>query len=339
MPSLLKKILIIFTLIGLLVSVGLYWLKYIHPYETTDDSYLKAHIATITANTTGYVQEVLFQDNQNVKQYDLLVKVYDQDYQARLVQAEAKVQEELAHIHTLQTDKLTKNAKVSQEVADINAAEAGLERAAKDLRRFGNLVADGAVSMQSRDSAEASHKQALAQRDKVLSARTEAESGLLGVDAQISESRAALKANQAQVELAKINLGNTKMIAPMTGIIGNRTVQVGQLLKPGAVLAYLIPENSVFVEANFKETQITDMRVGQQVEIMVDAYPDHVFSGVVDSFSPASGSEFSLLPPENATGNFTKIVRRVPVKIVFQPDNLFNQLKPGLSSTVKVKVR
>ena len=127
-------------------------------------------------------------------------------------------------------------------------------------------------------------------------------------------------------------------MAPIAGVIGNRSVQVGQLVKPGSVLAYLIPTDGLFVEANFKETQIDRMRPGQPVDILIDAYPGNRFEGTVDSFSPASGSEFSLLPPENATGNFTKIVRRVPVKIRFRPGTDLRRLKPGLSTVVKVRV-
>ena len=135
-----------------------------------------------------------------------------------------------------------------------------------------------------------------------------------------------------------IDLQNTRITAPIAGVMGNRSVQIGQLVQPGQVLGYLIPTEGLFIEANFKETQLDKMRVGQPVEIKVDAYPDQVFKGIVDSFAPASGSEFSLLPAENATGNFTKIVRRVTVKIRFEPGNDLGQLRPGLSTVVKVKV-
>jgi len=158
------------------------------------------------------------------------------------------------------------------------------------------------------------------------------------LDTQIQETRARVKAAEANLELARIDLANTRITAPMAGIIGNRSVQVGQLIKPGSVLGHLIPAKGLFVEANFKENQIARMQPGQPVEIRIDAYPDQVFEGVLDSFAPASGSEFSLLPPENATGNFTKIVRRVPVKIAFKPDGDLSQLRPGLSTVIKVKV-
>lgn len=327
-------------ILSLLIAGGTgYWLKAIYPYETTDNAYLKAHASVISPKESGYVKQVLFQDNQKVMPGDLLVVIDDHDFQARVSQAEAQVSLEKARIKTLETNKLTQKAKIRQEAANINASEAELEKASKDLKRFANLAEEGAVSSQTRDSAESAHKQAKAQRDKVGSARQEAESQLAALDAQIEETRARIKAVEASLELARIDLANTRIVAPFAGIIGNRSVQVGQLVKPGAALGVLIPSEDLFIEANFKETQIGQMQPGQSVEIKIDAFPDQRFQGIVDSFAPASGSEFSLLPPENATGNFTKIVRRVPVKIAFQQGPDLSRLRPGLSTVVSVKVR
>ena len=312
-----KKFLSIVLFLAIGAAGVVYWWRAVHPFESTDNAYLKAHISLISAKETGYVKEVLFQDNQRVAPGDALVIIDDHDFRAKVAEAEARVQTEIAHIQTLETDKHTQNAKIRQEAANINAAEADLTRAAKDSKRFGNLAEEGAVSAQTRDTADSVHKQAAAQREKVLSARAEAESQLAALDAQINETRARLQAAQAVLELARIDLANTRITAPMAGIIGNRSVQLGQLVQPGHVLGYLIPSEGLFVEANFKETQIAEMQPGQAAAIKVDAYPDQVFGGRVDSFAPASGSEFSLLPPENATGNFTTVVRRVPVKIRF----------------------
>jgi len=317
---------------------AVYWLKAIHPFETTDNTYLKSHPSLISPKETGYVKEVLFEDNQKVMPGDLLVVIDDPDFQARVAQAEAQVSMEAAHIKTLETEKRTQSAKIHQEQANIAAAEADLDRAAKDTKRFGNLAADGAISVQTRDTAESTHKQAAARLEKTRSALQEAESELASMEARINEAKPRLEAAQSALELARINLKNTRIVAPIAGIVGNRSVQVGQLVKPGTVLAYLIPADGLFVEANFKESQIGRMQPGQPVDIRVDAYPDSVFEGTVDSFAPASGSEFSLLPAENATGNFTKIVRRVPVKIRFKPGTDLSRLKPGLSTVVKVKV-
>lgn len=330
------------TTVGIaLVSTAavVYWYQAIHPYETTDNAYLKAHVSLISPKQSGYVKEVLFEDNQPVHPGDVLVVIDDQDFKARQAQADAQVMLETAHIQTLETGRRTQQAKISQEQANITAAAADRGRAAKDVKRFGNLAADGAISMQVRDGAEAAYQQATAQWEKYEASRQEADSQLATLEAQIVENRARLKVSQAALELARIDLAHTRVTAPISGIIGNRAVQVGQLVQPGRVLAHLIPTDSVFVEANFKETQIGNMRPGQPVNIRVDAYPDQQWDGIVDSFAPASGSEFSLLPPENATGNFTKIVRRVPVKILFKPGTDLSQLKPGLSTQIKVRVR
>ncbi|WP_133718906.1 HlyD family secretion protein [Methylocaldum gracile] len=339
LPFSLRTILVLLTLVVSTAAGIVYWLEAIHPFETTDNTYLKAHISLISPKETGYVKEVLFQDNQKVMPGDLLVVIDDHDFRARVAQAEAQVMVETARIQTLETDMRAQSAKIRQEEANIAAAEADLERTGKDLKRFGHLAADGAVSAQTRDVAEAAYKQAAAQREKYRSSRLEAESQLASLDAQIGETRARLQAAQAALDLARIDLANTHITAPFAGIIGNRSVQVGQLVKPGTVLGYLVPVDGLFVEANFKETQIGRMQPGQPVDIRVDAYPDIRFEGTVDSFAPASGSEFSLLPSENATGNFTKIVRRIPVKILFRPGTDLSRLRPGLSTVVKVKVR
>lgn len=184
--------------IAIAAAAGIvYWLKLIHPFESTDNTYLKAHMSLISPRETGYVKEVLFEDNQKVMPGDPLVVIDDHDFQAKVAQAEAQVLMETARIHTLETNKRTQSAKIRQEEANIAAAEADLERAAKDLKRFGNLAADGAVSAQTRDSAESAHKQESAQREKIRSARQEAESELASLDAQIGETRARLKAAQA----------------------------------------------------------------------------------------------------------------------------------------------
>lgn len=317
----------------------LYWFKTIRPFETTDNAYLKAHISLISPKESGYVREVLFEDNRKVMPGDLLVVIDDHDYQAKVAQAEAQVMLEKATMATLETDKQAQSAMIRQEQANMAASEANVEKSGKDLQRFRNLAAEGAISAQTRDTAESAYKQAKAERDKYLSTTQEAKSRLSSLDARITETQARLKAALAALELARIDLANTRIFAPFEGVIGNRSVQVGQLVQPGTVLAYLIPSDGIFVEANFKETQIARMQPGQTVEIGVDALPDQQFTGMVDSFAPASGSEFSLLPPENATGNFTKIVRRVPVKIRFRAGTSLSRLRPGLSTTVRVKVR
>jgi len=335
-----KTPLFMIALLLLAASAGaFYWLKIVHPFESTDNAYLKSHMGLISPKESGYVKEVLLEDNQHVKRGDLLVVIDDHDFQAKAAQAEAQVLLEKASAETLETDKRAQGAMIRQEHANIAVAEASVEKSAKDLKRFTNLADEGAISAQSRDAADSAYKQAKAERNKFVSAKEGAESRLTTLDARMTESRARLKAAEAMLELARIDLANTRIVAPFDGVIGNRSVQVGQLVQPGSALAFLIPADGLFVEANFKETQIAQMTAGQAVEIRVDAAPGRVFEGIVDSFAPASGSEFSLLPPENATGNFTKIVRRVPVKIKFRAGTDLDGLRPGLSTTIKVRVR
>jgi membrane fusion protein (multidrug efflux system) len=322
----------------LLLGVALWWRFAIWPYETTENSYIKAHMTQISPRESGYVTEVLFEDNQRVSVGDLLVVIDEADYLARVAEGEAHIRVELAGIESLQRDRLVQKARLTASSADISSADADLDRSAKDLKRFGNLVGEGAVSPQARDGAEAGYRQAKALKDRALATRDEAALQLDAIDARIEQSRARINALTADLDLAKIALSHTRIVAPIAGVMGNRSVQVGQMVKPGNVLAYLIPDKEVFVEANFKETQIESMRVGQTVDIFVDALPSQHFQGTVESFAPASGSEFSLLPPENATGNFTKIVRRIPVKILFEPGIPMEALRPGLSTTTKVRV-
>lgn len=334
-----KTALIPFLLAGAAFGGYRYWHMAIAPYESTDNTYLKAHPSLISPRESGYVKSVHFEDNQTVKPGDLLVVIDDADFRARVAEGEAQIEVEKAQINSLESDKRVQQSRIEEQRAEIATAEVDLERAARDLRRFGNLVREGAVSGQTHDSAAAAWRQARAQRDKFLAARQEAEGQLSALDARIGEARARIKSIQATLETARIALSHTRLVAPIAGVIGNRSVQVGQLVKPGSILAYLIPDQGLYVEANFKETQIEHMSPGQPVEIRVDAFPDETFAGRVDSFAPASGAEFSLLPPENATGNFTKIVRRVPVRIAFDSGADLSRLRPGLSATAKVRVQ
>lgn len=334
----LRTALLFIALASAICLIGGYWFVAIHPFETTDNTYLKAHLTVISSKESGYVKEVLFEDNQRVNPGDVLVIIDDHDFKAKVAQAEAQVLLENAHINTLETEKHTQTAKIHQEDANIAAAKADLQRARKDNKRLSDLALSGWVSAQNLDAAESSHKQAAAHLNRAHSAKQEAQSELAAIEARIIEARARLQAAESALELARIDLANTHIVAPIAGTMGNRSVQVGKLVKQGSVLAYLIPNDGLFVEANFKETQIGRIQLGQAVDITIDAYPNRHFEGIVDSFAPASGSEFSLLPPENATGNFTKIVRRIPVKIRFNPDTDLEQLKPGLSAIAKIRV-
>lgn len=323
-----------------LIVMGLaaYWRFFLYPYETTDNCYLKTHMTLVSSRESGYVKEIHFVENQHVTSGDLLVVIDDVDFKARLSAVEANIKVENARIASLETDKKVQTSHIHQQHTEITSAEADLERARRDMQRFANLIQHGAVSSQTHDTASATLKQAVAAHEKSLAALTAAEGELAVLDARIEEAFARISALEAERELARFALLHTRILAPMTGTIGNRSVQIGQLAKPGNPMAYLIPDSDIYIEANFKETQIAFIREGQVVDIEIDAYPNTTFRGHVMSFSPASGSEFSLLPSENATGNFTKIVRRVPIQIAIDQTRDIPALRPGLSATAHIRV-
>ena len=337
MPRFRSVLLILLIAVPLIAGTG-YWLLDRQNYETTDDAYLRSNIVLLSPRIQGYVTQIAINDNQAVKQNDVLLTIDDRDYQAKVLQAEADINEKIAHIQRLRAMKTSQQAHIETAGASIAAVQARREQIQKDLQRFNNLIDRGSAARQSLDKIQSESKQALAELKGSQASASAEHSQLTALDIEITETEARLQNDQAQLVLAKIDLEHTQVKAPVDGIIGNRGVQLGQLVQPGVALASLVQNSKIWVEANFKETQLEHMRLGQPVTVTVDAYPDLELTGKVDSFSPASGSEFSILPEENATGNFTKIVRRVPVKIAFDSIENTQQLRPGLSVAVKVKV-
>lgn len=338
MPRFRPFFLILLLGIPLVSAVG-YWLFERQHYETTDNAYLRSNIVVISPKIQGYVTEVSVSDNQAVKQNDVLARIDDRDYRANVTKAQADVDAELAHIERLRTMKTSQRAHIETAGANIAAVQARREQIQKDLERFHNLTERGSAARQALDRIQAESKQSLAELKGSQASASAEHSQLAALDIEIAEAEARLQNAQAELELAKIDLEHTQIKAPVAGIIGNRGVQLGQLVQPGMALASLVQDNSIWVVANFKETQLAQMRPGQPATIEADAYPELKLTGKVHSFAPASGSEFSILPEENATGNFTKIVRRVPVKIVFDDTADTHLLKPGLSVTAKVHVQ
>ena len=337
MPRFRSALMILLIVVLLVTGVG-YWLLDRQNYEATDDAYLHSNIVLISPRVQGYVTQIAVNDNQAVKQNDVLVTIDDRDYQAKVSQAAADVNVEIAHIARLRAMKTSQRDHIETAGANISAVQARREQIQKDLQRFNNLIERGSAARQSLDKIQSESKQAAAELRGSQAASSAEHNQLATLDIEITETEARLENAQAFVTLAKIDLEHTQVKAPVDGIIGNRSVQLGQLVRPGVALASLVQNSSIWVEANFKETQLQHMRLGQPVAVKVDAYPDLELTGKVDSFSPASGSEFSILPEENATGNFTKIVRRVPVKIVFDSAEHIQLLRPGLSVSVKVRV-
>ncbi len=322
-----------------LLSGGILWYLERQHYESTDNAYLKADMVLISPKVQGYVIALNIDDNQTVKQGDLLLSIDPADYQARVDQASARCLTLEATIKQLEAQKQVQRARIEQAKADVQASQITLNLLLKDLKRFKNLIKQGSASTRSVDKIQTQYQQTLAQLSGLKAHLLAEQAQLQSLDSEIAASEARLKSARAQWRLSQLDLENTRLTAPADGVIGRRSVQVGQLVRPGLALAYLVETDKIWIDANFKETQIADMKPGQPVEIHVDAYPDQVYHGKVHSFSPATGSEFSILPPENATGNFTKIVRRIPVKIVFDEEQPLNRLKAGYSAVVRVKVR
>lgn len=330
---------VILIILGIITLSLLYWFFFARGIESTDDAYLKGNLTLISPKVSGYVVEVLIQDNQHVKKGDVIAQIDQRDFAARLQQAQAEVDSLKAKYTILENQHLSQQETVKEAEAGMNVAKASMVRAEKEFKRTSTLIKDGAISEQLNDQAVFEHKNGQASVQKSQAVYESALIQLKVILAQMEEAKAQLKKAEAAIVLAEIDWQNTTIVAPKDGIVGNRGVQVGQLARPGLSLVYLIPDNEIWVEANLKETQVGKMKPGQSVKINIDSFPGVTFDGKIDSLAPASGSEFSILPPENATGNFTKIVRRIPVKIAFNERADLSLLKPGMSTVVHINVR
>ena len=339
MAKLLTRAVLVLIIAAGALGGGAYWWKTGRFQETTDNAYVEGDISVVSPLIEGRVAHVLVGDNQAVKVGDVLVTIEDDDYRAKVAQAEAALAAAEASISTIDSQITWQQTKIDQIVAQQRSAAAELNRAKTVYDRYKKMIVDKVIGTQELDEATAAYLKAQAAVSET-SAELAAEQTQLGVyQASRKEAEAKRMETEAAKKLAAIDLDRTVIKAPIDGVIGNRAVRVGQYVKAGTQLLSLVP-NAVHVVANFKETQLDNMRPGQQVEVSVDAFPSHTLMGTVESFAPASGAEFSLLPEENATGNFTKIVRRVPVRIALPSDNpLHGLLRPGLSVVVDVDTR
>ena len=321
------------------VGGGAYWWQTARFQETTDNAYVEGDISVVSPLIEGKVATVKVGDNQAVRAGDVLVTIDDADYRAKVAQAEALAGAAAASINTIDSQIIWQQTKIDQIVAQQRSASAELQRAKIVYDRYKKMIVDKVIGTQELDEATASYLKAQASVSET-SAQLAAEQTQLGVyQASRKEAEAKRAEEAASLQLAQINLDRTVIKAPIDGVVGNRGVRVGQYVKAGTQLLSLVP-TEVHVVANFKETQLDRMRPGQQVSISIDAFPSQALIGTIESFAPASGAEFSLLPEENATGNFTKIVRRVPVRIALPENNpLHGLLRPGLSVVVDVDTR
>lgn len=334
--------------------------------QVTDDAFVRGDLTPLSTKVAGIVRSVKVSDYQRVHGGDLLVELQDDDYQAQLAQAGAAVDAAKAAIENnrrqreLQDSRIQRAlAGIDQAKAQIAAAEAGINAVRADVvrtqaerARQEALLATQSATKQKVESAVADEQRFAAQeasrKADLEQAKTALRSSEIAVESErrskaVLESQdqqliADLHAKEASLSVAKINLGYTKISAPADGTVGERQVRPGQLVSPGTQVVTLVPETK-WVQANYRETQLTNMKVGDPVEIRVDQYPGKVFRGKVLEIAPASGSQFALLPPDNATGNFTKVVQRIPVKIAFDDANLASSLRPGLSVIATVRTK
>ncbi len=307
---------------------------------TTDDAYIHADIATLSAKVSGYVTSVNVADNSPVKTGDIIARIDDGDYRLAVQTAKDKISVQQASIDRIGRQIEAQQANVEQARAQLGATEADATRAKLELDRQNDLATRDFSSRQTLETAQANNTRAIAN----------VRSGKAGIDAAVASGE-VLKAQKVEAErtldqlqtslaMAERDLSFTDIRAPFEGVIGNRAMQKGDFIQPSQRLASLVQLDHVYIDANFKETQLERLRPGQPVDVEVDAMPGHVFKGRVVSFAPASGSVFSLLPPENATGNFTKIVQRVPVRIrVDQRPEEHDLLRPGMSVYVSVNTK
>ncbi|MBI1209161.1 MAG: HlyD family efflux transporter periplasmic adaptor subunit [Azospirillum sp.] len=319
---------------------GAYWWTTGRFFQSTDDAYIHSDISVISPRIAGYVREVAVTDNQQVKAGAVLVVIDERDFSAHVAQAEAAADSQRAALANLDSRLLLQRALIDQAKAQRDGAQAEQHRAQMDDERVRTLAKGDWASRQRQDTADADLEKAEAALAQSRAAVAAAEGQVGVLQAERAETTAKLHQAEATLELDRIDLEHTVIRAPVDGVVGNRGVQVGQYVKPGTQLMAVVPLPEVYVVANFKETQLARMRPGQPVKVTIDAFPSQPLDGRVESFSPASGSRFSLLPPENATGNFTKIVQRVPVRIALPTSNALTALlRPGLSVEAEVDTR
>jgi membrane fusion protein (multidrug efflux system) len=324
--------------VAVAVGGGMWWIDR-QKFETTDNAFVAADKVTVAPLVDGYVAEVLVDDNQPVRPGQLLVRIDPATLKARLAQAEANAQALDAAISAVDDKARLEQAMIAQRAAAVDSARAKASWASSELNRYGSLAKEGWVSPQRAQTARTAQEQAAAEAGQARAALEAERRAAQSLGSAREQSVAQAAAARAAAEQTRIDLSRTEVRAPVAGVVGARAVRVGQYVRPGGALMSIVPLADAYVVANFKETQVARLRVGQPVEIHADAFGKEPIRGKVDSFAPATGAEFALIPVENAVGNFTKITQRLPVRIRIDRDQkLAGGLRPGLSLKVKVDV-
>jgi membrane fusion protein, multidrug efflux system len=330
-----RKLLMAGAAVAVLAGAGWYGWNYwtVGRYlVSTDDAYVKADNTTVAPKVSGYLHEVLVGDNERVRAGQVLARIDQRDFNVALDQARADVAAAHAAIASKQAQLGVQQAVIDAARATVDVDKSTVTFAAQENKRYTDLAATGFGSVQNAQQAQSRNAgaQAAIARDTANLASAVKQVDLL--KAEIVQANAALARAEAAQSQAELNLDYTSIVAPIDGVVGNRSLRTGQFVQAGTQLMSVVPVSGAYVVANFKETQLTDVRAGQAVDIAVDMFPGQVVHGRVDSIAPASGQEFALLPPDNATGNFTKVVQRIPVKIALNADNSpLVELRPGMS--------
>lgn len=338
-----KKLAIRAIAVAVLIAAGIYFTPkalYSFFHESTDDAFVAGTIVPVSSEVKGRVTKVYVNDNQSVKAGDPLLEIYSEDYVNTVREKEGNRSTLMAQVVEIESSAEEKKKALIQAHANLDAAKAEEILASKEFKRYGELAKEALVSQSLYDRAESQWKSAKANRDAARAAVAEAEASLATLCARLKTQGSRIKEAEASLSTAKLDLRRTLVVAPVSGRVAKKNVDPGKYVQAGQTLLALVDDKDIWVTANFKETQIKKMRREQPVEIRVDAYPGVLFKGHVDSFQPGTGSVFSLLPPENATGNFVKVIQRVPVKILIDtPPDPTHPLRPGLSVVPHVDIR
>ncbi len=323
------------------VRFGRQWWTVGRFQEVTDDAFLQADKVTVAPKVGGFVAQVLVSDNQPVHAGDILARIDDRDYQITLLQDEADLDKAKASLQGVASALIQQDARIIEARADVANASAALAFSAQEHKRYGDLLASGAGTSQRSQQAGSDLLIKQAALDKAKAGYDAAQKQTDGLRSLEDAARATLRRAEINLRQARNNIEYTVIKAPIDGVVGDRSLRRGQLVQPGSNLLTLVPMGpAIYLVANYKETQTGQMTEGQRASLTVDALGPHVFSGRIESLAPGTGSQFALLPPENATGNFTKIVQRVPVKIALDPgDPWIVRLRPGLSAEATVDIR
>ncbi len=320
---------------------GLHWWTDGRFQETTDDAFLQSDKVVVAPKVGGFVAALAVGDNQPVRAGDVIARIDDKDYQVVLAQAEADLEKSKASLEGVGSALIQQQARIVEAKADVANMSAALAFATQEDARYASLYARGAGTNQRTQQASSDLRMKTAALDKANAGYEAAQKQIDGLRSLEAAARATLRRSEINLQQAQLNIGYTTIVAPIDGVVGDRSVRRGQLVQPGTNLLTVVPMGeAIFLVANFKETQVGAMKEGQAASFTLDAFGDHVFHGRIESFSPGTGSQFALLPPENATGNFTKVVQRVPVRIALDGgDPMIARLRPGLSAQATVDVR